>query len=350
MKKIILVSLIFWVSATALKSQVTIGSSIEPVKGALLDLKTKNADASTNETVSANQAGGLVFPRIRLVNAGTLEPFIATGSVDWNASNQDQTKKIHTGMMVYNLKDTDGFSPGIYVWNGTQWLKDRVSADNGLTKSGNAIQLGGTLSDSTTINQGSHALNFVGGTGNMNGKIYLSNVKNNVPTNTDSIVTLGIDNHTGELFAMKANNGGASTKAINYVVYQLKGSGDCVKNFNTRIKVKDYTLVVVGSNFKMANFTSYAGVKPLPGVTVPVGTTFISSVYADTKFDTTTEESWIIHADYLGARPADEANGTWTIYCLVVNNALVNAHVDNPISYPNGTENITAPNAPSGLQ
>jgi hypothetical protein len=343
MKKFMLFGLILFISTPILKSQVTIGSTNDPVKGALLDLKTKDADAGTNETVEGNQNGGVVLPRVKLVNGSTLEPFIATDSNDWDPTNQEQTKKAHIGMMVYNLTDTGDFSPGTYVWNGAQWVKEMIHANNGLTNSGDTIRLGGALLDSTVINQGGHALNFVGGTGNANGKLYLSNVKDNVPANTDSIVTLGIDNHTGELFAMKANSAGASTKAINYVIYQLKGSGDWIRNFNTKIFDEDYTLVIVGTS--LTTTTENAGIY---GPSEEV--TYVSNVYADTYIESSNRHRWIIHADYAGGSTTDGQDAIWTIYCLVINNALVNSHKDNPISFLNGTEDIDAGQAPVGLR
>jgi hypothetical protein len=345
MKKIMLFGLILFISTPIIKSQVTIGSSIDPVKGALLDLKTKDADASTNETVEGNKNGGVILPRVKLVNGSTLEPLIATDSNDWSPANQDQTKKAHTGMMVYNLTDTGDFLPGAYVWDGAQWLKEIVNANNGLTNSGDTIRLGGTLLDSTVINQAGYALNFVGGTGNTNGKIYLSGVKDNVPANTDSIITMGIDNHTGELFAMKTATGGATTKAVNYVIYQLKGNGDWIKNFNTKIQAADYTLVIVGTSLTTA--TENAGISgPLSESAV----TYVSSVYADTYQNAINMDEWIIHADYVGGSTTDKQNAIWTIYCLVINNALVNSHENNPIPFLYGTEDIDALQAPSGLQ
>jgi len=105
------------------QAQVTIGSGIPPVKAALLDIKTQQADA---DNITSN-AGGLGLPRVQLVNKYTLEPFIKATDPEWDTGAQEATKKGHAGLMVYNLKTdsssgTDqNFSEGIYVWNGTQW-------------------------------------------------------------------------------------------------------------------------------------------------------------------------------------------------------------------------------------
>jgi hypothetical protein len=351
-KKIILISLFLLISMPIIKSQVTIGSLNEPVKAALLDLKTKNAD-NDNVTVEANKGGGLVLPRVKLVDANTLQPFISIDGSDWmNQTNRDNAKKIHTGMMIYNLETTKGFSKGIYTWNGTQWIPNKtdisIAADNGLTKTGDDIRLGGTLKNNTTINQQNYSLTF------NNGKIRMLNVKDNIPGTTNKVAALGIDNGTGELFAMKVNNDtNTTTKPINYVVYKLKGKEDWIENFNTKIKTSEYTLVIVGSSFRTA--ATYGAIIPSGGTngTIPAGSTAISTVSADkyVRNGTTQTESefWQIHADYVGATTSDGAHGTWTIYCLVINHSVLNAHPDNPMTFGGaGKENIVG-SAPSGL-
>jgi hypothetical protein len=92
-------------------AQVTIGSEINPVKGAILDLKNQEADPSTNVTATK---GGLLLPRVKLESENTLQPFIST-------SNSD-TKRDHIGLTVYNLTDNGTtFHEGIYLWTGVEW-------------------------------------------------------------------------------------------------------------------------------------------------------------------------------------------------------------------------------------
>jgi hypothetical protein len=323
---------------------VTIGSLDNPVKAALLDLKTKNPDAD-NVTVENSKSGGLVLPRVQLESKTTLEPFIPKDSEEWKRK-QDETKRLHVGMMVYNLKSGGVFSPGIYVWNGSEWVKDEINASNGLTKTGDNIQLGGTLTQKTIIDQD---INFLTFTGNSS-KIYLENVKNNIPTNTEKIATMGIHSENGELFIMKANDKETTTtKAISYVVYKLTGKGAKVRNFETQIKVKDYTLMVVGSRF--ATQATYGGLLP-DGLRT--GGTPISSVYADKYVQTdtgqTSTDGWVIHANYEDAKPSDGKDGTWTVYCLVFNNSIINVHKDNAMEFGNGSKTIDAGNPPAGLK
>jgi hypothetical protein len=344
MKKIIMLGLILFISAPILKSQVTIGSSIDPVKGALLDLKTQNPD-NDNVTVEADKSGGLVLSRVKLVDKNTLQPFIDTSSPDWT----DNAKKLHTGMMVYNLATNNGFSQGIYVWNGTQWEPSKtdfsINVSNGLTKSGDDILLGGDLTDNTSFDQDQYSLDFTGG----QGKIFMTDVKSNIPSVGSSITPVGVDNATGELFAMKAENQGPSAKAINYVIYKLTGNGDWVNNFNTQIEAKDYTLVIVGSFFKAVS--DYGAIEAYDN-----GTS-INNVFADTYLydysgsSKTPRDTWYLHADYVGSTSTDHKHGTWTIHCLVINHSMLNAHKDNPLIYGGngGDENLDAGSAPNGL-
>jgi hypothetical protein len=344
MKKIILSTIILLISVSILKSQVTIGSINEPARAALLDMKTKNP-GTDNVTVEANKPGGLVLPRVKLVNISTLQPFIAPTVSDWA-----EQKKVHEGMMVYNLTTNNGFSKGIYVWNGTQWEPSKTSftltTSNGLTKSGDNILLGGNLTNNTSLEQGAYTLDFTGG----QGKIFMTAVKNNIPSVGSSITPVGVDSRTGELFAMKAENQGPPAKAINYLIYKLTGNGDWVNNFNTQIEARDYTLVIVGSFFKPVS--AYGAIDAY------ANGTSINNVFADTYLydysgsSKTPRDTWYLHADYLGSTSTDRSHGTWTIHCLVINHSMLNAHKDNPLTYGGngGVINIEADYAPFGLR
>jgi hypothetical protein len=124
------------------QAQVTIGSGLEPQDGVLLELKTKAADVTLssvtddkNVTTDAN-GGGLLFPRVKLVDIKTLEPFITKAVCDANA---DHIKETHAGMVVYNLQvaaanETNQdklFEQGLYTWDGAQWTKVLDGSDNG---------------------------------------------------------------------------------------------------------------------------------------------------------------------------------------------------------------------------
>ncbi|MDR1501434.1 MAG: hypothetical protein LBT43_03140, partial [Prevotella sp.] len=130
-------------------AQVTIGSGKAPSRAALLEIKDQEPDL---QNVTSTK-GGLALPRVSLVNTATLEPFIATTDADWtNTTTQADLKKIHVGLMVYNLNTTLPFTKGIYVWTGEKWTVASVFARNGLKEQDGYIQMGGGLTlDMTTI-------------------------------------------------------------------------------------------------------------------------------------------------------------------------------------------------------
>jgi hypothetical protein len=116
---------------TASSAQVTIGSLLNAVDGALLEIKDRDANAPQSATDVNNvtsTTGGLELPRVQLANATTLEPFIPPNAA-WTA-NIDKVKEKHAGLMVYNIKVSDAtqinpdliFHEGIYTWNGKRWV------------------------------------------------------------------------------------------------------------------------------------------------------------------------------------------------------------------------------------
>jgi hypothetical protein len=115
----------------------------------LLEIK----DQAPNSQNVTSTRGGLVLPRVSLVNTATLEPFIAITDADWsNATTQANLKKNHIGLMVYNLNETSPFTKGIYVWTGEKWAVASGLARNGLHEQDGYIQMGGALTlGETTI-------------------------------------------------------------------------------------------------------------------------------------------------------------------------------------------------------
>ncbi|WP_461825124.1 FISUMP domain-containing protein [Dysgonomonas sp.] len=98
---------------TTIFSQVTIGSGIEPVHGALLDLKEDQRNDGT-----ANSTKGMMLPRVRLTDLNRLYPMFAAGyDVAENAK--------HVGLVVYSIfEDACASTPitkGVYVWDGSLW-------------------------------------------------------------------------------------------------------------------------------------------------------------------------------------------------------------------------------------
>ncbi|GAB6118866.1 beta strand repeat-containing protein [Dysgonomonas termitidis] len=112
MKRKFYLLLIWLLVAAGSNAQVTIGSNAEPVKGAILDLKSQAADV--NNVTSTT--GGLVLPRVQLEAENSVALFF--GGTD----QSDDVKTLLTGLTVYNLTSTGGFSAGPYNWDGTQWV------------------------------------------------------------------------------------------------------------------------------------------------------------------------------------------------------------------------------------
>lgn len=132
MNRIIILCLLSIGVLTA-SAQVTIGSDNVPSKAALLELKDKEPGkpmAVTDDTNVTSSSGGLLLPRVKLENKNTLQPFIGVSDTEWINRTENKIPETHAGLMVYNLNTTaDGLSPGIYVWDGTQWTKSGAAAE-----------------------------------------------------------------------------------------------------------------------------------------------------------------------------------------------------------------------------
>ncbi|MDH6354402.1 hypothetical protein M2132_000730 [Dysgonomonas sp. PH5-45] len=97
-----------------LQAQATIGSSDEPNKGSLLDLKERSG-------VNENSTKGLLLPRVNLEDINELYPMFEKSDVSYNATE----KKKHTGLLVYNLTDSPPkkLCPGVYSWSSAEWIR-----------------------------------------------------------------------------------------------------------------------------------------------------------------------------------------------------------------------------------
>jgi len=104
--KLLLLILITLTSLSPLRSQVTIGSGIEPRSGLLLELKEGN-----DNSMGVNSSKGFSLPRVRLNSLTDL-------TVDNNSKNGE-----YAGLTVYNT-NTDpqkGLTEGTYTWDGNKW-------------------------------------------------------------------------------------------------------------------------------------------------------------------------------------------------------------------------------------
>jgi hypothetical protein len=107
---------------TVASAQVTIGSSITPTEGALLDLK-ENSPAADNTTSTR----GFLLPRVNLTN---LKPTAATGvnslpTSIGSSATENWDLEAHIGLVVFNVKSdqcaSEPIPVGSYVWSGIEW-------------------------------------------------------------------------------------------------------------------------------------------------------------------------------------------------------------------------------------
>jgi len=259
-----------------------------------------------------------------------------------------------------------------------------ATADNGLTVTGNNIQLGGALtkpsilttSSSNTFaisglqsgaatdnilvadgsgvlktvtkaslgdNLGNHsaamalAMNNldinnvknldVKGTSTLTNKVY---VKTTTIAPASGVSQLAIDNSTGEIYKVGSTTD-ANAKPLSYVTYTISNvNGDWISDYNTKIPSDKYTVVVVGYSFSTTLTLYYNSVPPV---------NVISFVY---------NGNWYLTADYKNSGTSDNSNGTWTINCLVLNNSMTSVLAPQTANLNGGTGG-TASSMPVGL-
>ncbi|NDV70307.1 leucine-rich repeat domain-containing protein [Dysgonomonas sp. 25] len=126
-------------TAISLQAQVTIGSAEPPVDGALLDLKEHAPDAN-----NATAKHGLGLPKVELSDLSKLKIGTAPEITGADALN-------HTGLIVYNTKETMCFSKGLYVWDGATWVQLSGSQ---ITKKGSYAEDVQALKDLYNANPG----------------------------------------------------------------------------------------------------------------------------------------------------------------------------------------------------
>ncbi|MBB6333337.1 hypothetical protein HNP24_004363 [Chryseobacterium sediminis] len=118
------------------------------------------------------------------------------------------------------------------------------------------------------------------------------------------------DNVTGELKVMSTPT---SAAPISYMVYQLDNvNQDFVGDFNTNIDTTKYTLALIGSSFSSNDGTNQLKMSlPTSGDFAPLNINSYKS-----------GGTWHIFADFPSAGTNNATNGSWTVYCLVINNSI----------------------------
>lgn len=142
---IVMMCILFLISGiTHLSAQVTVGLDETPEKYATLQIKDKaiNKINGPLDDITAKN-GGLLLPRVKLEKKKELLPFVTQQEVTDNGQEYKDAKKLHTGLVVYNLEenDTEELCVGINQWDGEQWncLQNKM---------GNAIA---TITDCSTF-------------------------------------------------------------------------------------------------------------------------------------------------------------------------------------------------------
>lgn len=117
--KLFLILLVFLLITAGVYAQVTIGSTLPPRRGSLLDIKQYS---TTNKEINATK--GLGLPRVALTSLSEL-------TVD-NQSKKDE----YAGLTVYNITNNTQVTEGIYCWFGNTWKKvilmDTVGEDGNM--------------------------------------------------------------------------------------------------------------------------------------------------------------------------------------------------------------------------
>lgn len=166
---------------------------------------------------------------------------------------------------------------------------------------------------------------------------------NSVATGSQAGIAINIDSvgyyyFDGTVWVKLATGVGNAKKAVNYVVYNLNNMRmDWISDFNTNIDANRYTVAVVGQKFKGSpSNNNMETLTPATGIFNPV------NVFAYQSGGT-----WRLSADYDGAHPVGKVNGLWTIYCLVIDNSIVNS-LGTIQADLHGAKTGSAP-APAGL-
>lgn len=122
LKRVLILMLSSLSFVCSVRAQVTIGANLQPEYGSLLDLKEQD-----DEGVNATK--GFLYPRVALEKNDELYPMYKSDDTDYGV-NKEAIKRMHTGLVVYNVTDNDEassskdiFEPGLFVWDGHYWLK-----------------------------------------------------------------------------------------------------------------------------------------------------------------------------------------------------------------------------------
>ncbi|MDR2622218.1 MAG: hypothetical protein LBC48_06510 [Dysgonamonadaceae bacterium] len=105
LKKLVFFTLMLAFGASSAYSQVRISDLDKPAAGAVLDLKS----------LPGGYVGGLLLPNVKIIDISDIpDSFISR--------NKIKPAEL-AGLIVYNAIESNGIPKGVYVWNGTKWVK-----------------------------------------------------------------------------------------------------------------------------------------------------------------------------------------------------------------------------------
>jgi len=147
---------------TNLSAQVTIGAGTPPERGALLDLKERDATSPTQDITSLeNSTKGVLHPKVFLRDAAKLTPLYGgsdDGSGVWSDESTAEEKLKATGMVVYNVNpDAINMDEGLYMWQIDEWVKlnqDGAAIIEPVNCS--AIRINGSYIEGTPVNDNNY--------------------------------------------------------------------------------------------------------------------------------------------------------------------------------------------------
>lgn len=188
---------------------------------------------------TGNSVEGVLIPRVTAARAENMGTNVAEGTLLYIT---DGTAGTNTTSQV-NRKGFYYFDTATNKWTKLGGSSNTINATNGLTLSSGNVKLGGTLTETTTINQNNKEITFTTGTTgklNVNGNLYLQN---------RVYVKPNIDNG--------APNGLASTSTPGTNLRNYNGTG--VPDYNDN----DYMIVLtnagINGNLQLPSASAYIG-------------------------------------------------------------------------------------------
>jgi len=139
------------------------------------------------------------------------------------------------------------------------------------------------------------------------------------------------DNATGELKVLQTTS--TNSFPINNVTYQLNNvDRDWVSNFDTKISNTDYVVIITGLTLS-------------PNTLTPNTANSFNALNFRAFVQNGT---WRLYVDYAGATTLNDANGNWTVNCLVINRSIIQQLSTQTFNLA-GQNTGAAAAAPSGL-